>query len=57
VGHLKRRKCRLRNYKNSEEGPRRDKTTNNSRTKIGGNYSRTRGRIIKDAILTSRTID
>jgi len=57
VGHLKRRKCRLRNYKNSEEGPRRDKTTNNSRTKIGGNYSRTRGRIIKDAILTSRTIN
>jgi hypothetical protein len=37
-------------------GPRKEKTTDNSRTRIGGNYYRTKGTLIKDVILRSKTI-
>jgi hypothetical protein len=54
MGQLRRRKCRLRNHRNSEEGPGREQTTNNSRTKIDENYSNNKGRMIKNAALGSR---
>jgi hypothetical protein len=47
MGQLRRRKCRLGNHRNSEEGPGRERTTNNSRTKIDENYSNNKGRMIK----------
>jgi len=37
-------------------GPRKERTTDNSRTRIGGNYFRTRDRVIEDVIPRSRTI-
>jgi hypothetical protein len=35
----------------------RKRTINSSRTKTGGDYSKTKGRVIKDVVLGSRTID
>jgi hypothetical protein len=37
-------------------GPRKERTIDNSRTIIGGNYSRTKGRVIEDVIIRSKTI-
>jgi len=48
-------KYMLKNQRNSEEGFGRERTTYNLGTRIGGNYSKTKGRTIKDAAFGIKT--
>jgi hypothetical protein len=50
MGQLRRRKCRLRNHRNLEEGLGKERTTDSLRIRTDGNYSNNRSRTIKNAL-------
>jgi len=54
---LSRRKYRQRNTRLQGRGPKRKKTTNNLRTKVGGVYSSHRRRGIQDITPRNKNID